>query len=48
MDALLDRIPVVAGRPRTVTELSGGLTNQNLRVTTPDGDYVVRRFKGDT
>ena len=48
VDALLDRIAVVAGRPRTVTELSGGLTNQNLRVTTPDGDYVVRRFKGDT
>ena len=48
LDALLDRIAVVAGRPRTVAELPGGLTNQNLRVTTPDGDYVVRRFKGDT
>jgi thiamine kinase-like enzyme len=50
LDALLDRIPVVAGRPRTVAELSGGLTNLNLRVTTtgPDGgDYVVRRFRGD-
>ena len=45
--ALLDRIPVLAGLPRTVVELSGGLTNQNLRVTTPDGDYVVRRFFGD-
>ena len=47
LDALLDRIPVVAGRPRTVTELPGGLTNQNLRVTSADGDYVVRRFRGD-
>jgi thiamine kinase-like enzyme len=45
--ALLDRIPVLAGLPRTVVELSGGLTNQNLRVTTPAGDYVVRRFLGD-
>jgi thiamine kinase-like enzyme len=46
-DGLLDRIPVVAGRPRSVVELSGGLTNENLRVTTPDGDYVVRRFRGN-
>ena len=30
-----------------VVELPGGLTNQNLRVTTEDGDYVVRRFRGD-
>ncbi len=50
VDALLDRIPAVAGRPRSVVELPGGLTNQNLRVTVegPDGgDYVVRRFRGD-
>ena len=50
LDALLDRIPVLAGRPRTVVELTGGLTNQNLRVTPTDdrgGDYVVRRFRGD-
>jgi thiamine kinase-like enzyme len=46
-EGLLDRIPVVAGRPRSVVELSGGLTNENLRVTTADGDYVVRRFRGD-
>jgi thiamine kinase-like enzyme len=45
--ALLDRIPVLAGLPRTVVELSGGMTNQNLRVITPTGDYVVRRFLGD-
>ena len=47
VEALLDRIPVLQGRRRTVVELPGGLTNQNLRVTTPDGDYVVRRFRGD-
>jgi thiamine kinase-like enzyme len=49
-EALLDRIPVVAGRARAVLALPGGLTNENLRVTTagPDGgDYVVRRFRGD-
>jgi thiamine kinase-like enzyme len=50
LEALLDRIPVLQGRPRTVAELPGGLTNQNLRVTTAGaygGDYVVRRFRGD-
>jgi thiamine kinase-like enzyme len=45
--ALLDRVPVLQYRPRTVVELRGGLTNQNLRVTTAGGDYVVRRFRGD-
>jgi thiamine kinase-like enzyme len=47
LEALLDRIPVLQGLPRTVTELPGGLTNQNLRVTTPSHDLVVRRFRGD-
>jgi thiamine kinase-like enzyme len=53
LTALLDRIPVLHGVPRSVTELPGGLTNQNLRVTTTGptgavaGDYVVRRFRGD-
>jgi thiamine kinase-like enzyme len=46
-EALLDRIPVLQGLPRTVVELPGGLTNQNLRVTTADHDYVVRVFRGD-
>lgn len=46
-EGLLDRIPAVAGLPRSVVELPGGLTNVNLRVTTPTGDYVVRRFRGD-
>ncbi|MEP7091677.1 MAG: phosphotransferase [Nocardioidaceae bacterium] len=47
LEALLDRIPVLQGVGRTVAELPGGLTNQNLRVTTAHGDYVVRRFRGD-
>jgi thiamine kinase-like enzyme len=47
LEALLDRVPVLQGLPRTVVELPGGLTNQNLHVSTPAGDYVVRRFRGD-
>jgi thiamine kinase-like enzyme len=47
LEALLDRIPVLQGLPRSVAELPGGLTNQNLRVTTPERDVVVRRFRGD-
>jgi thiamine kinase-like enzyme len=49
-EALLDRIPVLQGRSRSVAELPGGLTNENLRVTMAGpggGDYVVRRFRGD-
>ena len=47
LEALLDRIPVLQGLPRTVIELPGGLTNQNLHVSTPTHDLVVRRFRGD-
>lgn len=39
---LFDRIPALAGRPRTIEDLSGGLTNRNVKVTTPDGIYVAR------
>ncbi len=31
-----------ASRPREVTELAGGLTNRNFKVTTPEGAFVVR------
>ena len=48
VEALLDRIPVLQGLPRTVRELPGGLTNQNLHVTTSRGDHVVRVFRGDS
>ncbi len=39
---LLDHIPVLSGRPRQISELSGGLTNRNIKVTTPDGSFVAR------
>jgi len=48
IDAVLDQVPVLAGSPRTVEELSGGLTNQNLKVTTPAGEYVVRLARSDS
>lgn len=42
-DEVLDRLPCLAGRARTVAALPGGLTNHNLRVRTDDGqDLVVR------
>ena len=40
--ALLDSIPATAERPRTVTDLPGGLTNRNLKVVTPSATVVVR------
>ncbi len=42
--ALLARVPSLAGSPRHVTELSGGLTNRNFKVTTPNGVFVARLF----
>jgi len=39
---LLDSIPETAQRPRTVVDLPGGLTNRNLKVTTPAATVVVR------
>lgn len=42
LDAVLDEFGVLAGRPRVLTELSGGLTNRNVKVTTSDGVYVAR------
>ncbi|ABM13103.1 MULTISPECIES: choline/ethanolamine kinase family protein [Mycolicibacterium] len=42
LDTLFDQIGLLAGRPRTVQYLSGGLTNRNVKITTPDGVYVAR------
>jgi thiamine kinase-like enzyme len=39
---VFDTIPTLAGRPRTIADLSGGLTNRNLLVTTPAGAFVAR------
>lgn len=41
----LDRVPELAGT-RTVTELPGGLTNHNYKVSTPEGTFVVRVWSG--
>src|SRR6478752_3175134 len=41
VDAILARVPVLRGAT-AVDELSGGLTNRNLKVTTPHGVYVLR------
>jgi thiamine kinase-like enzyme len=42
LNELLEEIPAVAGRPRQLQELSGGLTNRNVKVITPDAVYVAR------
>jgi thiamine kinase-like enzyme len=42
LDALFGRTASLAAAPRTVRELSGGLTNRNYKVTTPDGTFVAR------
>ncbi|MFI9551781.1 phosphotransferase [Nonomuraea endophytica] len=42
MDEVFDRIPLLAGLPRTVEELPGGLTNRNYKVSVPGAAYVVR------
>ncbi len=42
LNDLFEEIPALAGRPRQLEELSGGLTNRNVKITTPDGVYVAR------
>lgn len=42
LEELFDQIPLLAGRPRVLGELSGGLTNRNVKITTPSGAYVAR------
>jgi thiamine kinase-like enzyme len=42
LDALFEQMELLAGRPRTLENLSGGLTNRNVKITTPDGIYVAR------
>ena len=37
----IDAVPALAART-DVSDLSGGLTNRNLKVTTPEGVYVAR------
>jgi thiamine kinase-like enzyme len=44
--SLFDRVPSLAGVPRLIAELPGGLTNRNYKVTTPDGVFVARVWSG--
>jgi thiamine kinase-like enzyme len=46
LDALFDQTKSLAAKPRTVSELPGGLTNRNYKVTTPDGTFVARISSG--
>jgi thiamine kinase-like enzyme len=46
LDRLLDQIPRLSSRV-LVEELSGGLTNRNYKVVTPDAGYVVRCSSSD-
>ena len=46
LDALFDQTKSLARTPRTIRELSGGLTNRNYQVTTPDGTFVARISSG--
>jgi len=42
LDEVLEQLPALAGQPRELTDLSGGLTNRNVKITTPNGIYVAR------
>ncbi|BBZ29524.1 choline/ethanolamine kinase [Mycolicibacterium madagascariense] len=42
LDELLGRLPTLAGLPRRLEDLPGGLTNRNVKVTTPKGVFVAR------
>src|SRR6266700_1151295 len=46
LDVLFDQTKCLAAKPRTVSELPGGLTNRNYKVTTPDGVFVARISAG--
>jgi thiamine kinase-like enzyme len=42
LGALWRGVPCLAGTPRQVTVLPGGLTNRNYKLTTPAGSFVAR------
>jgi len=42
LDEMLGGFPVLADQPRVLEDLPGGLTNRNVKVTTPDATYVAR------
>ena len=47
IDAVLARLPQLAGVPRRITPLAGGLSNHSFKVTTPSLTAVVRLPAGD-
>src|ERR1700712_3508519 len=47
LDERFAQVPVLSRGPRVLEDLSGGLTNRNVKVTTPDGVYVVRVSEGN-
>jgi thiamine kinase-like enzyme len=47
LQAALDQLPLLAGSPRSVEPLEGGLTNVNIKVTTPDRIAVLRLSSSD-
>lgn len=48
LEELFDQISSLADKPRRIEELPGGLTNHNLKVTTPRGVFVARCSRSDT
>jgi len=46
LQGIFDRVPSIASRPRTVTELPGGLTNRNFKISTLNGTFVARVASG--
>lgn len=48
LEAVFEDVPQLAGKVREVAELPGGLTNENCKVDTDEGSYVVRRWSDDT
>ncbi len=46
LDVIFDQVPSIAARPRTVTELPGGLTNRNFKISTINGTFVARVASG--
>jgi thiamine kinase-like enzyme len=42
LNAALDELPALAGLERRLEDLSGGLTNRNVKIITPNATYVAR------
>jgi thiamine kinase-like enzyme len=47
LQAALDQLPSLSGQPRAAVQLVGGLTNVNIKVTTPERIAVLRLSSGD-